>query len=119
MADYSRQIRKALRIIRRRGQSCTFMRYQVALPDNPWEQVIDTPTRVEVHIFFTTAGQQTLYRADTTVAKGGYTGLMGNYGFEPSLKDWVVRGDEQLTLKDVISVKLNEQTIYYQLALNR
>lgn len=119
MADYSRQIRKVLRQIKKRGQPCTYLRYAVTLPENPWEQVVDTPIRVAVDMFFTPAGQQTLYRVNTTVAKGGYTGYLGSYGFEPSLKDWIIRGEERLTIKDIITIKLNEQAIFYQLSLNR
>ena len=119
MADYSKQIRQALRQIERRGEMCVYVRYLVPLPDSPWEATPDTPTRANLFMFFTPAGQQTAYRSGTLVGRGGYVGFLGNHGFEPSLKDWVIRGREHLTVKDFLAIKLNEQPIYYQLTLNR
>jgi hypothetical protein len=37
---------------------------------------------------------------DTDVPTGGYVGLMADYGFEPKLKDTILRGTEILTIPD-------------------
>ena len=120
MADYTRQIERAKRSIKRQGEACKYIRHDQMVSDTPWEDVgVVQARRLDVYIAFPPIGQQSLYRSGTTVGKGGYIGLMGNYGFEPSLKDWVERGMERISIKDVIQIKINEQNIYFQISFNR
>lgn len=120
MADYTRQINRVRRQFERKGELCTWKRYDATQADVPWEeQGRDFSRDFQVWIAFGVAGQQTLYRSGTLVARGGYTGYMGAQTFEPSLKDRIVRGDEFLGIKDIIVYQVNEQPIAYQIAFNR
>ena len=120
MADYTRQLEKAHSQIRKKGEKCEYHRYAEAR-GNPWEVSFrdHASSTMYVYFIFTRAGQQSLYTSGDIVPRGGYTGIMAAQGFEPTLKDWVIRGTEQLSIKDVIVTKVNEQALLYNISFNR
>lgn len=121
MADYSRQIAKATRAVTRFGQYVTYYSYEsVASSDQPWRADVDRPRRYpNIWMAFPLSGQQTQFLSGSVITKGGYTGIMGVQEFKPIIKDRIDRSGETVTIKDINEIKINEQTIFYIMSLDR
>lgn len=121
MADFTTEINEARSDIEEEGELCRYLKYADSSSSRPWEDT-GQPRPIltfNVYVVFIPAGQPTEYRSQSTVGKGGYSGLMANNGFVPALKDRVMRGSEALSIKNIIATKINEQPILYQLAFDR
>lgn len=121
MADFTPEIEDALAEVKDNGELCEYLQYGDLSSNEPWadRNRVMPIARYNVWIAFPPIGQQTLYRSGSLIAKGGYTGLMGNNGFVPTLKDRIIRDGEPLSIKDMVAVKINEQTVLYTLSLDR
>ena len=120
MANYQRALSKAHEKIMKEGERCEYHRYEEPRGD-PWTVPFrDHASRtMYVYFVFSRAGQQTLYTSGDLMPRGGYTGIMASQGFEPTLKDWVIRGAEQLSVKDFIVTKVNSLALIYNISFNR
>ena len=121
MADYTPEIRQTLREIEIRGELVTYLKYETPLTNDPWANAnkVEPTARYQIKVMFLNIGEQTQYLSGTLVPKGGYLGLMANNGFEPTLKGWIMRGEEMLSIKSIMTTRVNKQAIYHQIQLAR
>lgn len=99
MADYSKAVAGALRLIAAKGQPCTWQKHtETENAAAPWKPAKGAATDFEdVPIVFIPVGAGTAwlqYLGATEVPKGGVMGLLGAQEFSPSLKDTCLREDE-------------------------
>ena len=128
MGQYDRQIKTAIRLIKRYGQLVTWRQLFYPLtpdPNKPYKVVPVPPVDKEVHIAFFTVdrwNQRTLfYKKDTEIPIGTLIGYMAAPTFtpEPNLKHIVLRGEEQLSIRNFDILSPNEQNILYTIEFER
>lgn len=67
-------------------------------PDRPDQPGAAVPNDYNVHILFVPPGSSLpwlAYLLGTNIPTGAEIGIMGNYGFEPSLRDIVFKGPDE------------------------
>ena len=127
MARFDAQIKTALRLIAKNGQSVKWRIVRDGAPvdsSKPWKPSNPaTPVENDVSICFLTIDRQTYetlsYMAGGEVPMGAVMGLMGAVDFEPSLKDVVIRDGKELQLFNIQELKPNGQTILYTLVFKQ
>lgn len=126
MTVYSRQIENSLRIIRERGQSVTWVsQTNTTAPDptEPWNPSENLTVSNTVTIVFLPVGyrgyRQQQYAKDSEVQTGRIYGIMGSVDFTPSLKDYVVRGTENLKIATIDPIAPDGTPIIYEIEFSK
>lgn len=97
MADYSRQIKRAKELIAKKGSKVTYNRIRdTQNPDKPWipgDIVTESKTIDAIFINDSSTLAQTLaaFMAGATIPDGKITVFIPDIGFEPSMKDSIVK----------------------------
>ena len=124
MSVFGRQLEAARRMIAKYGQSVTFRTLtDGALPDPnaPW--LPGTPVNVDHAVkiaFFPNSTQNNEflhYVQGTDVPAGTEVGYLAPSGFEPTLKDLIIRSGKTLAIKSVDRIAPNGEILLYILGI--
>jgi hypothetical protein len=128
MGVYDRQIALALRMIKAKGQLCTWVQYTPGIGGTLANPVDDIATEyANTPILFLPQKQTSLATAlsllvGSEVPTGGMRALMPRVSFNPTLKDMILRNGEELGISDRNGIDVlapNGDTILYYLNLVR
>lgn len=117
---FDRQISTALRLIKKNGQKVVWRKIEdVKNTDKPWLPSDAIVTNYDVDICFLPVGREGMdtmvFFQNTEVEIGSVKGLMGDVDFEPSLKDVVIRGEEELRILSIDLLSPNGQEVLYKI----
>jgi hypothetical protein len=98
MGVYDRQIALATRLIKAKGEVCTWRKAAapvVANPSMPWIKTDGAPTDATVSILWVSSSSNPFaaLTAGSEIESGGQEGIMAKQSFTPDLKDVIVTGD--------------------------
>jgi len=125
MARFDRQIKTALRLIKKNGQSCIWNEILQPSEDanSPWivEDVLPIQHNVEIAFFTVDKENQETFNtmSETLIPMGSLLGLMGNFNFKPSMFDSVIRDGEVLKVKSIDVLSPNGQQILNTVVFDR
>ena len=122
---YAEEAAMVLEMIAEAGQACTW----VVRPNvtegvsNPWNATDGTEVEHDVIIAFfpidRTTQRSMQLMLGTLVPVGSLLGLMGYHDFLPNLNDYVLRGSEQLTLKNLDAIEPNGEQLLYMIEFEK
>ncbi len=125
MAVYARQIAQAKRMIKAKGELCTWKKHHAVStnPQQPWKTVKadPIPDPLFASIVFTNPGAKldALFHLinGTSIPQGAPSGIMAQVPFTPEINDSVVRSSgEELVIKSFNIVAPNGEVILYKLS---
>jgi hypothetical protein len=120
MGEYDRQIKSALKLIAKKGQSVIWKEIRNGAPVDPaqpWkpsEQI--SPVEHAVKICFiplTKEMRESIFYSVSEVPSGAVVGLMGSVNFEASLKDVVITDGKELRIENINILSPNGQVILH------
>jgi len=122
MGVYDRQIASAKRVIKKKGQLCTWIKRDVVTSvTQPWKTTpaVDTVPTFPVSIVFLAPKQKLSHElfhlmSGTDIPEGGPYGLMAAVSFTPEINDSVLSGTETLVVKslDIVAPNRVEPILY-------
>jgi hypothetical protein len=120
LADYTRQIESAKRLIAKYGQAVTFRKIANGTPENlemPWKPGPAVQTDYSVSMAFFPVGRVKNefehYSKDMQTPEGSELGYMASQDFVPAIKDVVLRGGEVLTVRSIDRIAPDGTPILY------
>lgn len=124
MGEYDTSIAMAQRLIAKKGKIVTWRQLveSTADPSKPWTRT-QSQVDTQVSIVFLTLDTQLyktlLYLTGTEVRTGSFYGLMGSVGITPSLKDVVIDGSREITIKNIDTLEPNGTVVLHTVEFNK